>query len=171
MPTAYTSTSDSRIICRRSSTCTSELVSLPSEITTSARLRLCPRCASGIASATVSYIAVPPARHDAPERRRHPLAIRRPPLLENRLTAEAVEEELVVRIQQVGQEVIERLLRVLEFLTSHAAARVERNAKTDRHTFGAEMRDGLWLFVFVQRRSRRGSGPRRTVRSRRSRSP
>ena len=36
-------------------------VSLPSEITTIAFLRLWPCWASGIASATASYIAVPPA--------------------------------------------------------------------------------------------------------------
>ena len=65
MPMAYTSTSVSRI--RRLSDCTSVrlLVSLPSEMMTSAFFRFWPACASGTASAKASYNAVPP-RLDTP---------------------------------------------------------------------------------------------------------
>ena len=60
MPTAYTSTSVSRTSCLTSPTPTRLLVSLPSEMITTAFLRFCPPCAIGTASATASYIAVPP---------------------------------------------------------------------------------------------------------------
>ena len=48
-------------------------VSLPSEITSSAFLRFWPCCASGIASATASYIAVPPFGDHPAERARQQL--------------------------------------------------------------------------------------------------
>src|SRR5262249_34184960 len=60
MPIAYTSTSVSRIICWSSRARVWRLGSLPSEITTSAFFRCVPDCAIGMASAIVSYIAVPP---------------------------------------------------------------------------------------------------------------
>ena len=60
MPTAYTSTSVSRTMRRTSETLERLLVSLPSEMITTAFLRFCPLCAIGTASTTASYIAVPP---------------------------------------------------------------------------------------------------------------
>ena len=54
MPTAYTSTSDSRMICASGSRPMRLSVSLPSEMITSAFLRRVPACASGMAEATVS---------------------------------------------------------------------------------------------------------------------
>ena len=60
MPIAYTITSDSRISCFTSASDAWLSVSLPSEISTTARLRCWPVCASGTDSAIASYIAVPP---------------------------------------------------------------------------------------------------------------
>ncbi len=60
MPIAYTSTSLSRIRALTSRMSIVLDVSLPSEMMRSAFLRFSPRWASGIASSTVSYIAVPP---------------------------------------------------------------------------------------------------------------
>ena len=60
MPMAYTITSVSRISCFTADRLVSLFVSLPSEINTMAFLRFWPVCAIGTASASASYIAVPP---------------------------------------------------------------------------------------------------------------
>ncbi len=60
MPTAYTSTSVSWTTCLTSDTPTRLLVSLPSEMITTAFFRFLPLCAMGTASTAASYIAVPP---------------------------------------------------------------------------------------------------------------
>src|SRR3990167_8357295 len=57
IPIAYTSTSVSRIICFNDGTSMLLLVSLPSEMTSTAFLRCVPACASGTASATASNSA------------------------------------------------------------------------------------------------------------------
>ena len=66
---AYTITSLSRISCFNSATLVWLEVSLPSEITTIAFLRCLPVSARGIASATPSYIAVPPLGEILPSAR------------------------------------------------------------------------------------------------------
>ena len=60
-PIAYTSASDSRMICFSVLRSVWLLVSLPSEMTSSAFLRCRPDCSSGNASATASYSAVAPS--------------------------------------------------------------------------------------------------------------
>ena len=84
-------------------------LSLPSEITTIAFLRLWPVSASGTASATASYIAVPPRGHDAIENAAQEHSVRRPVLHEHRVVAEAIEKYLVLWLEQVQQETVERL--------------------------------------------------------------
>ena len=60
MPMAYTRTSLSRMSRFTAVTVVRLAVSFPSEITSRAFFAFCPFWASGIASATVSYMAVPP---------------------------------------------------------------------------------------------------------------
>ena len=75
-------------------------------------------------------------------------AVRRPALDEVRRVFEAVEEELVVRAEQIDQEPIQRR-RAASFSSPHAAAGVEHDPEADRHALGAEVRDLNRLVVLV----------------------
>ena len=125
------------------------LVSLPSEITTSAFLRREPDCASGTASADRVVDRCAARRPDRAERLRHGGAILSPALHEHRTAVEAIQEHFVLRPEQIEEEAIERRLRRGDLLADHAAAGVERDAETHRHALGIELRDGLQLAVFV----------------------
>ena len=100
-----------------------------------------------------SYIAVPPRgemrRHGAAETR----AVGRPALHERRVVAEAIHEDLIVLLEQIEQEPIERRHGMVPLLAFHAAARVDHEAEADRHTFGAEVRHVLRAPRLRRRRS------------------
>ena len=85
-----------------SATPTRLLVSLPSEMMTIAFLRFCPLCAIGTASATASYIAVPPFGWTRLITRRC-VAIGRPVRDQVGAAAEAIQEELVQLVVQLGR--------------------------------------------------------------------
>ena len=71
----------------------------------------------------------------------------RPPLFEVGVGAEPDEEHLVIGVQQVEQESLERRLRVRELVARHAAAGVEHDAEAYRHALCVEVRDRLLLPV------------------------
>ena len=64
-----------------------------------------------------------------------------------RRVVEPVEEHLVVRIDQLEEEAIERLARGVHLVAVHAAAGVEDDAEADRDALGVEMRHRLQLLV------------------------
>ena len=59
-------------------------------------------------------------------------------------------EVLIVGVEQIEQEPLDRGAGVLDAPAEHAVARVEEHAQTDRHPFARELRDGLWLAVFEE---------------------
>jgi hypothetical protein len=71
-----------------------------------------------------------------------------PPGERPRPMVEREDEELVGRIEQIGEETIDGGARVLDALAEHAVADVEQQAEADRDAFIGELRDGLGLAVF-----------------------
>ena len=124
-------------------------VSFPSEMMTSAFFWFRPRAAIGTASDTASYNAVPPSGMIRSSTRDKDDLVRRPPLQQHRRVAEAIDEHLVAFVEEIRQEAIERAAGRLNLFAGHAAAGVERDAEADRHSFGAELRDGLPNVVFI----------------------
>ena len=129
------------------------LVSLPSDTMRMAFLRCAPPCDIGTASATASYIAVPPAGLMRASRRLTSCFSVVQSCTSCGAGAEADQEHVVVGRQQLEQEAVERLPRRLHLLAGHAAAGVERDAQADRHALGAEVRDLLRACCRRRRRS------------------
>ena len=129
---------------------TSLLVSLPSEMTSSAFFLWRPLCASGIASRHGVVHRGPAAREQPAQLRAHPRAVFRPPLNELRVRIEAIEEHLVLGSEQLEQEAIERLARGEHFFTVHAAARIEHDAQADGNALAVEVGDLLQLLVLEE---------------------
>ena len=84
-----------------------------------------------------------------PERIGDLLAVRGPVAHHVGAIGEAEEEDLVLGLQQVVEEAIERRLRGTELLARHAAADVEHDAEAHGHALAAEVRDLLSLAVFA----------------------
>jgi len=82
-------------------------------------------------------------------RPREQLPIFGPVLEQHRVVAEPIQKNLVVLVEQVVQKAIERVLRLLDFRTRHAATRVESDAEAHGHMLGGEMGDTDRLVVFV----------------------
>ena len=68
---------------------------------------------------------------------------------EARLVVEPIEEELVVRTEQVEQEAVEGGPCGGHAFAFHAAARVEHDAEADRHALATEVRERLRHPVLV----------------------
>ena len=62
---------------------------------------------------------------------------------------EGHQEELVGRIEQLEQELVDRRARIVHPLAEHAVADVEQHAEADRHALARELRDGLPHAVLV----------------------
>ena len=69
--------------------------------------------------------------------------IGRPALEQDRLVGERVHEDLVLGIEQLVEETIERILRRPHLVACHASRRVQHDAQAHRHALAAEVRDGL----------------------------
>ena len=114
---------------------------MPSEIISRAFFGNRPRAARGTASTTVSYSAVPPFGVRRPSAR--PISWRSvvQPLQQRRIVAEPVEEHLVLFVEQLVGEPVERRLGFANLVARHAAARVERDAQAHGYPLRVEMRD------------------------------
>ena len=71
------------------------------------------------------------------------MAIRSPLLQQQRLPLEHREEQLIVRAEEIVDQPADGGARRRHLRRRHAAADVERDAKTDRHADGAEADDFL----------------------------
>src|SRR4029450_6629625 len=86
---------------------------------------------------------------DSADRARQQLPIGRPSLQKRRIVAETIDEELVLLIEKLEHEAIQRGLRFLNLLARHAAARIDGNTQTDGDPLRAEVGDFHRLVVFV----------------------
>ena len=86
---------------------------------------------------------------DAAEGAAHPVGVAGPVVDEPRLVVEPVEEELVVRPEQIEVEAVEGAAGGGHPPALHAAARVERDAEADRRPLAAEVGEGLQFAVLV----------------------
>ena len=138
-PSAYTSTSLSRMVCRSSPISTRLFVSFPSEMTRIAFLGCLPMLAMGTASATASYIAVPPAGLTRATALLMARSVGRPPLHQVRAVRELEKEQLVVCAEEIVNEPVDRRPGRRHLVRRHAAARVEHEPEADGHAVAAEV--------------------------------
>ncbi len=124
-------------------------VSFPSDIRTSAFLRFCPACAIGTASATPSYIAVPPLGRTRASARLNAIAVVGPFVHQLRVGAEPLDEELVLLIRKAGEETIDRLERGHHFSPAMLPLVSSDDSETHRDALGTEVRDLDRLVVLV----------------------
>src|SRR5205809_934383 len=104
------------------------------------------------------------------QRTREQLTIGGPALQQDGVVAESIEKDFILLAEQIVQEAIERALRRVDLRSSHATARVEGNAETAGHAFGAEMGHLLRLVVFVHHEiflPQTGNKPSARIRDRR----
>ena len=126
-------------------------VSLPSESTTSAFFRCCPVAVRRTACSDCVVHRRGAVGRDTAQGSAEQLPIGRPALHENRTIVEAIQKDFILCIEQIVEKSIERISGRPDSLPGHAAARVERDSKADRHALGAEVRDRLRPVVFVHR--------------------
>ena len=77
------------------------------------------------------------------------LTIGRPSLQQHWPVAEAIQEDLILRVEDVVEKAVERALRGADLLARHAAAGIEDDPEAHRHALGTEVCHRLWLVIFV----------------------
>src|SRR6185436_16286220 len=86
---------------------------------------------------------------DPAERLSQQLSIRSPGLHEDGTVVEAVQKDLIPFVEQLEEEPVQGSPRRANLLAGHAAAGIEDDAETDRHTLGIEIRQRLDQVVLV----------------------